>query len=111
MTNQQPGVVDPFAVETAPQVTAVRAGEDLDWVKVEAYLREQLPADIDLTGSFEVLQFPGGSANLTYRKGPAPIKSYLQISHNRALMVPILNDHVSSARPHPVSGLATPASV
>ncbi len=66
MTNQQPGTVDPFADDTAPQVTAVRAGEDLDWVKVKAYLRERLPADIDLTGSFEVLQFPGGSANLTY---------------------------------------------
>jgi aminoglycoside phosphotransferase (APT) family kinase protein len=45
--------------ETAP----VRPGEELDWPKLEAYLRAQLP---ELTGEFSVLQFPHGSANLTY---------------------------------------------
>lgn len=46
-------------VEVAP----VRAGEDLDWPRLETYLREQIP---ELAGPFEVLQFPNGSANLTY---------------------------------------------
>jgi len=47
-------------VDTAP----VRPGEDLDWPRVEAYLRARLP---ELTGEFSVLQFPNGSANLTYQ--------------------------------------------
>lgn len=47
-----------------PEVAPVREGDDLDWPRIEAYLRERLP---DLAGDFEVLQFPGGSANLTYR--------------------------------------------
>lgn len=47
-------------VEVAP----VRAGEELDWVALEAYLRSQLP---EADGDFRVLQFPSGSANLTYR--------------------------------------------
>ncbi|GAB3571332.1 phosphotransferase family protein [Amycolatopsis endophytica] len=46
--------------DTAP----VRPGEDLDWPRVEAYLRERLP---ELSGEFAVLQFPNGSANLTYQ--------------------------------------------
>lgn len=46
--------------ETAP----VRAGEELDWVNLEAYLRERLDG---LLGEFSVLQFPRGSANLTYQ--------------------------------------------
>lgn len=57
--------VDPFADEALPEVDVVRAGEDLDWPKVETYLRERLPAEIS-TGAFDVLQFPNGSANLTY---------------------------------------------
>lgn len=47
-------------IDTAP----VRPGEDLDWTAVEAHLRAQLP---ELTGEFSVLQFPNGSANLTYQ--------------------------------------------
>jgi len=43
-------------------VAAVRSGEELDWQALETYLRGQLP---DLGESFEVLQFPHGSANLT----------------------------------------------
>jgi len=46
------------------EVAPVRAGEELDWDALETYLRESVP---DLTGSFSVLQFPNGSANLTYR--------------------------------------------
>lgn len=46
-------------VEVAP----VRPGEELDWVALEAYLRDALP---DAAAGFEVLQFPNGSANLTY---------------------------------------------
>jgi aminoglycoside phosphotransferase (APT) family kinase protein len=47
----------------ASGATPVRHGQDLDWPVVEAYLRAQLP---ELTGDFHVLQFPNGSANLTY---------------------------------------------
>jgi hypothetical protein len=46
-------------VELAP----VRAGEDLDWPRLEGYLREHIPG---LEGPFSVRQFPNGSANLTY---------------------------------------------
>lgn len=46
-------------VEIAP----VRAGEELDWVALEAHLRKGLP---DAQEGFSVQQFPNGSANLTY---------------------------------------------
>lgn len=46
-------------VEVAP----VRPGEELDWAALEAYLKREL----GLAGTFEVEQFPNGSANLTYR--------------------------------------------
>lgn len=46
--------------ETAP----VRAGEELDWPRLETYLRENVDG---LEGEFTVLQFPRGSANLTYQ--------------------------------------------
>ena len=45
------------------QVAPVRPGEQLDWSALEHYLRTHLP---DLDGEFRVLQFPNGSANLTY---------------------------------------------
>lgn len=41
----------------------VRAGEELDLVKLSAYLRESLP---DLRGELSVEQFPSGFSNLTY---------------------------------------------
>ncbi|MCD2095874.1 phosphotransferase family protein [Rhodococcus rhodochrous] len=53
------GVEEP-RVEIAP----VRPGEELDWDALEAYLRSNLDG---LDGEFSVLQFPRGSANLTYR--------------------------------------------
>jgi aminoglycoside phosphotransferase (APT) family kinase protein len=48
-------------IETAP----VRAGDELDWPALEAWLRariDDLPAD-----AMQVVQFPRGTANLTYR--------------------------------------------
>ena len=41
----------------------IRKGEDLDWTKLEIYLREHIP---DLSGDMAVGQFHGGHANLTY---------------------------------------------
>ena len=59
--------VDPFADDALPEVAPVRAGEGLNWPRVEDYLRQQLPPEAaDLGGPFEVRQFPNGSANLTY---------------------------------------------
>src|SRR3954449_11504442 len=46
-----------------PELAAVRPGEELDWVSLEAYLLREVP---ELAGPLEVLQFPSGSANLTY---------------------------------------------
>ncbi|MFL6107641.1 MAG: phosphotransferase family protein, partial [Marmoricola sp.] len=46
-----------------PEVAPVRSGEDLDWPALEGYLRNRLPS---VAGEFSVLQFPNGSANLTY---------------------------------------------
>ena len=58
--------VDPFVDEAPPETDAVRPGEDLDWVAIEAYLRANLPAEVTAEGPFAVSQFPNGSANLTY---------------------------------------------
>lgn len=44
------------------EAVAVRPGEDLDWTSLGAFLAEQLGVSRDYT----VLQFPNGSANLTY---------------------------------------------
>jgi aminoglycoside phosphotransferase (APT) family kinase protein len=60
------GDVDPYTAEAAPELGTVRTGEDLDWRAIETYLRDGLPSDLDLSGDFEVLQFPNGAANLTY---------------------------------------------
>ena len=58
-TPTRPAAAGDRDVEIAP----VRPGEDLDWPRLEVYLREHVPA---LSGDFGVLQFPNGSANLTY---------------------------------------------
>lgn len=50
-------------VDHRPEVAPVRAGEDLDWPALEDHLRAHLP---QVQGEFSVLQFPNGSANLTY---------------------------------------------
>ena len=58
--------VDPFSDTPAPETDAVRAGEDLDWIAIEAFLRTELSPEITSSGDFRVSQFPNGSANLTY---------------------------------------------
>ena len=48
----------------------VRPGEQLDWARLGAWLRERLPAcgvpGLDVSREPEVAQFPGGHSNLTY---------------------------------------------
>ena len=66
MANARNTRVDPYAADAPPELETVRKGEDLDWSGIEAYLRKELPEDLDRTGDFEVLQFPNGAANLTY---------------------------------------------
>ena len=46
-----------------PEKAEVRPGEDLAWDRLAPYLREHL----GIEGEMEVLQFPNGSANLTYQ--------------------------------------------
>ncbi len=58
--------VDPFRDEAPPELAPIRSGEDLDWARIEAHLRANLPADLGIAGDFEVRQFPNGAANLTY---------------------------------------------
>ncbi|MBU2548786.1 MAG: phosphotransferase family protein [Proteobacteria bacterium] len=41
----------------------VRSGEDLDWPRIEARLKAEMP---ELEGRMSVFQFPRGHANLTY---------------------------------------------
>jgi aminoglycoside phosphotransferase (APT) family kinase protein len=54
----------------APDTAPIRAGEELDWNSLEAYLREHLPSKLDggldADARIEVTQFPGGHSNLTY---------------------------------------------
>lgn len=50
--------------DVSSDVAEVREGENLDWSALEAYLRTKMH---ELDGPFSVLQFPRGSANLTYR--------------------------------------------
>ena len=59
--------IDPFRDDVPPELAAVRGGEELDWDRIEAYLRANLPDELDTRGVFEVAQFPNGAANLTYR--------------------------------------------
>jgi len=58
--------VDPFSDDAPPELAAVRSGEDLRWDRIEAHLRANLSEEFDLSGAFEVEQFPNGAANLTY---------------------------------------------
>ena len=50
------------------EVAPVRPGEELDWDALAAHLRRNLDSldGVALDGDMEVLQFPNGSANLTY---------------------------------------------
>jgi len=45
-----------------PEVAPVRRGEDLPWDRLQSYLAPLLGT----TGAMTVMQFPNGSANLTY---------------------------------------------
>jgi len=50
-----------------PEVAAVRHGEALDRTALETWLRPRLAdVGVDAGASLEILQFPNGSANLTY---------------------------------------------
>jgi aminoglycoside phosphotransferase (APT) family kinase protein len=49
--------------DTASETAPVRADEQMDWVALAEYLRPRLPQS---DGAAQVLQFPGGAANLTY---------------------------------------------
>jgi aminoglycoside phosphotransferase (APT) family kinase protein len=51
---------------SAAELAPVRAGEQLDWARVDAWLRSSLPGDVALGAGPKVLQFPNGAANLTY---------------------------------------------
>jgi aminoglycoside phosphotransferase (APT) family kinase protein len=65
-------VSDRASVE-APETAPVRAGEELDLAVLDAWLRPRLAAVLpDVAGPLQLLQFPNGSANLTYllRVGP-----------------------------------------
>ena len=50
-------------LESDAETIAVRAGEEMDWDGLVAYLRPHIE---DLPEAVEVRQFPGGHANLTY---------------------------------------------
>jgi len=54
------------ARSTQSELAAVRPGEQLDWARIDAWLRANLPAELALGAGPEVLQFPNGAANLTY---------------------------------------------
>lgn len=54
------------AAAVPPEVAPVRPGEELDWASLEAYLRSAVEGLDGPDGGMEVLQFPNGSANLTY---------------------------------------------
>ena len=60
-----------FAVEPDTRdARGVRPGEQLDWPRLVAWLREHLPASgvpgLDVTREPDIAQFPGGHSNLTY---------------------------------------------
>jgi len=58
----------------SPDTAPVRPGEELDWSKLESYLRDHLPRllpdrerqAVAAAPRMEVEQFPGGHSNLTY---------------------------------------------
>lgn len=52
--------------EDPREIAPVRAGEELDWVALEAFLRRTIEGLSEYSGDMVVRQFPNGSANLTY---------------------------------------------
>ncbi len=62
--------------EEQPEIASIRAGDELDWPRLEAWLREhvpEIPAD-----AMSVAQFPRGTANLTYRLAFGPMQLVLR---------------------------------
>ena len=57
------------------ELAAVRPGEEQDWNRLETWIRAALDDQLDLAAAMETLQFPAGSANLTYlvRFGPTEL--------------------------------------
>jgi len=59
-----------------PEVAAIRKGDELDWPRLEAWLRAHVP---ELPGeAMSVAQFPRGTANLTYRLAFGPLQLVLR---------------------------------
>ncbi len=59
-----------------PEVAPIRAGDELDWPRLEQWLRAHVP---DLPGEpMSVAQFPRGTANLTYRLAFGPLQLVLR---------------------------------
>jgi aminoglycoside phosphotransferase (APT) family kinase protein len=50
-------------MDLTDQATTIRAGEELDVSRVQAFLKQAIPG---LAGSLTIRQFPGGFSNLTY---------------------------------------------
>jgi aminoglycoside phosphotransferase (APT) family kinase protein len=56
-----------MTADIAPEIAPVRPGEQLDWPRLQAWLRPRLAEALPgVDGPLTVLQFPNGSANLTY---------------------------------------------
>ena len=58
-------MTEPWEQDVPVEVAPVRAGEELPMERLEAYLRPRLDVPADAP-TMSVLQFPNGSANLTY---------------------------------------------
>src|SRR5712692_172 len=56
-----------MAADIAPEIAPVRPGEQLDWPRLQAWLLPRLAEALPgVAGGLAALQFPNGSANLTY---------------------------------------------
>src|SRR5262249_56010405 len=106
----------PQSHDTAP----IRAGEELDWESLGAYLRERLPSkldgELDANARIEVTQFPGGHSNLTYcvrlgdrefvmRRPPfGPVAPTAHDMPREYRLLAAINPHFQLApKPHPSS--------
>jgi aminoglycoside phosphotransferase (APT) family kinase protein len=52
--------------DMTPETAPVRPDEEMDWLALERWLRAHLTDDAPDASPMTVVQFPGGSANLTY---------------------------------------------
>ncbi|HEX6393462.1 MAG TPA: phosphotransferase family protein [Acidimicrobiales bacterium] len=61
------------------ETAAVRPGEELAWDRLQGWLRPQLARlGLDTAAPMSVLQFPNGSANLTYQLSFGPLRLVLR---------------------------------